>query len=67
MHASGFPANTPVTLAVKLFNEKEKLVRFLKNKTNYYSNLSDEKKKEYAKTAYLNKKAKLKKNVEEDI
>ena len=27
MHASGLPANTPVTLAVKLFNEKEKLVQ----------------------------------------
>ena len=30
-----------------------------KEKTNYYSNLSKEKKKEYARTAYLNKKAKL--------
>ena len=38
-----------------------------KNKTNYYSNLSKEKKKEYAKTAYLNKKIKLQKNVEENI
>ena len=30
-----------------------------KEKTNYYSNLAPEKKKEYARTAYLNKKAKL--------
>ena len=30
-----------------------------KEKTNYYSNLSQEKKREYARTAYLNKKAKL--------
>jgi hypothetical protein len=32
-----------------------------KEKTNYYANLSPEKKKEYAKRAYLNKKEKLKK------
>jgi hypothetical protein len=32
-----------------------------KEKTNYYINLSPEKKKEYAKRAYLNKKEKLKK------
>jgi hypothetical protein len=56
----------------KLFYENHKTTVLHKNKeykdkTNYYSNLSDEKKKEYAKTAYLNKKAKLKKNVEEDI
>ena len=56
----------------KLFYENHKTTVLQKNKeyndkTNYYSNLSDEKKKEYAKTAYLNKKAKLKKNVEEDI
>jgi hypothetical protein len=31
-----------------------------KEKTNYYANLSPEKKKEYAKRAYLNKKEKLK-------
>ena len=30
-----------------------------KEKTNYYSNLSQEKEREYARTAYLNKKAKL--------
>ena len=56
----------------KLFYENHKTTVLQKNKeykdkTNYYSNLSDEKKKEYAKTAYLNKKAKLKKNGEEDI
>ena len=32
-----------------------------KEKTNYYTNLSPEKKKEYARTAYLNKKEKLNK------
>ena len=32
-----------------------------KEKTNYYTNLSPEKKKEYARTAYLNKKDKLNK------
>ena len=32
-----------------------------KEKTNYYANLSPEKKKEYAKRAYLNKKEKIKK------
>ena len=31
-----------------------------KEKTNYYANLSAEKKKEYARKAYLNKKEKLK-------
>ena len=35
-----------------------------KEKTNYYSNLSPEKKKEYAKRAYLNKKEKIKKLTE---
>ena len=32
-----------------------------KEKTNYYTNLSPEKKKEYARTAYLNKKEKINK------
>ena len=32
-----------------------------KEKTNYYTNLSSEKKKEYARTAYLNKKNKINK------
>ena len=35
-----------------------------KEKTNYYANLSPEKKKEYAKRAYLNKKEKIKKLTE---
>jgi hypothetical protein len=26
IHAGGLPANAPVTLGIKLFNEKEKLV-----------------------------------------
>jgi hypothetical protein len=38
-----------------------------KQKTNYYSNLSQEKKREYARTAYLNKKAKLDKINNEDV
>ena len=33
-----------------------------KEKTNYYANLSSEKKKEYARKAYLNKKEKIKNN-----
>ena len=32
-----------------------------KEKTNYFTNLSSEKKKEYARQAYLNKKEKIKK------
>jgi hypothetical protein len=31
-----------------------------KEKTNYYANLSSEKKKEYARKAYLNKKERIK-------
>jgi hypothetical protein len=49
-------------------NNKEvhiKRVREYKEKTNYSANLSSEKKKEYARQAYLNKKAKLKKMEEE--
>ena len=38
-----------------------------KEKTNYYANLSSEKKKEYAKRAYLNKKEKLKNSNENVI
>ena len=38
-----------------------------KEKTNYYANLSPEKKKEYAKRAYLNKKEKLKNSNENVI
>ena len=50
----------------KTFYENHKDVVLQKNKeykekTNYYANLSSEKKKEYAKKAYLNKKEKLKK------
>lgn len=42
--------------------EKHKqLVKEYKEKTNYNALLSAEKKKEYARTAYLNKKAKLQK------
>jgi hypothetical protein len=41
-------------------------VKEYKEKTNYSANLSNEKKKEYARRAYLNKKDKLKK-LEEKI
>ncbi len=50
----------------KLYYEKNKeeikaKVKEYKEKTNYYATLSSDKKKEYAKRAYLNKKAKLEK------
>ena len=45
---------------------KEKVKNY-KEKTNYYANLAPEKKKEYARKAYLNKKAKLEKLKEEKI
>ena len=49
----------------KTFYENHKIDILQKNKeykekTNYYANLSSEKKKEYAKKAYLNKKEKIK-------
>ena len=44
--------------------EHKQRVKEYKEKTNYSANLSTEKKKEYARTAYLNKKNKLK-NLEE--
>lgn len=49
----------------KVYYEKHKeehkqRVKEYKERTNYHSNLSSEKKKEYARRAYLNKKAKLK-------
>jgi hypothetical protein len=50
-------------------NHKEEILqqnKEYKKKTNYYDNLSQEKKKEYARTAYLNKKEKLKK-LEESV
>ena len=50
-------------------NNKEEIkakVKEYKEKTNYYSNLTIEKKKEYAKRAYLNKKAKLEKAKQEN-
>jgi hypothetical protein len=49
-------------------NHKEdikKKVKEYKEKTNYIYEVSTEKKKEYARTAYLNKKEKLKKEKEE--
>ena len=49
----------------KTFYENHKIDILQKNKdykekTNYYANLSSEKKKEYARKAYLNKKEKTK-------
>jgi hypothetical protein len=49
-------------------NHKEdikKKVKEYKEKTNYIYEVSTEKKKEYARTAYLNKKEKLKKEEKE--
>jgi methionyl-tRNA formyltransferase len=46
-------------------NNKEKIkqrVRDYQENTNYHSKISAEKKKQYARTAYLNKKAKLEKS-----
>jgi hypothetical protein len=53
-------------------NHKEEVLqknKEYKQKTNYTYKISPEKKKEYARTAYLNKKDKLKKNgnIEENI
>ena len=45
-------------------DEHKQRVKEYKEKINYSANLSSEKKKEYARTAYLNKKEKLK-NLEE--
>jgi len=42
-------------------DEHKQRVKEYKEKTNYSANLSTEKKKEYARRAYLNKKEKLKK------
>jgi|TARA_B100001059_G_C17619674_1_gene468847 hypothetical protein len=50
----------------KIYYERNKdkhkqMVKEYKEKTNYFTNLSSEKKKEYARQAYLNKKEKIKK------
>ena len=42
-------------------NKHKQMVKEYKEKTNYFTNLSSEKKKEYARQAYLNKKEKIKK------
>lgn len=42
--------------------EHKKRVRDYQEKTNYNNNITKEKKKEYARRAYLNKKEKLKKD-----
>ena len=46
--------------------EHKQRVKEYKEKTNYSANLSTEKKKEYARRAYLNKKEKLKKLAEQN-
>jgi hypothetical protein len=54
----------PVKNKIYYEENKEKhkqIVKEYKLKVNYNATLSPEKKKEYARTAYLNKKAKLKK------
>ena len=45
--------------------EHKQRVKEYKEKTNYSANLSSEKKKEYARRAYLNKKEKIKKHKEQ--
>ena len=48
-------------------NHKEEVIKKVKEyreKTNYHYEVSPDKKKEYARTAYLNKKEKLKKQQE---
>ena len=47
--------------------EHKQKVKEYREKTNYYANISSEKKKEYARKAYLNKKMKLKKEKMENI
>lgn len=54
----------PIKNKIYYENNKEahiQRVKEYKEKTNYNSTLTPEKKKEYARTAYLNKKEKLKK------
>ena len=49
-------------------NHKEEVIKKVKEyreKTNYHYEISSDKKKEYARTAYLNKKEKIKKEKEE--
>ena len=49
-------------------NHKEEIIKKTKEykeATNYYATISAEKKKQYARTAYLNKKEKLQKEKEE--
>jgi hypothetical protein len=51
-------------------NHKEEILqknKEYKEKNNYYANLSPEKKKEYARRAYLNKKEKNNKTKEDNI
>jgi len=47
--------------------EIKKKVKEYREKTNYNASISLEKKKEYAKTAYLNKKAKMEKEKDMNI
>lgn len=59
----------PLRSKIYYENHKEdikKKVKEYKEKTNYVYEVSPEKKKEYARRAYLNKKEKLKKEKEEN-
>jgi len=59
----------PVNNKIYYENNKEahkQRVKEYKEKTNYNASLSQEKKKEYARTAYLNKKLKMNKIIAND-
>ena len=61
-HLKKYTAPTRNKIYYEENKEKHKqLVKEYKEKINYNAKLSAEKKKEYARTAYLNKKAKLQK------
>ena len=66
-HLKKYTAPTRNKIYYEENKEKHKqLVKDYKEKTNYNATLSVEKKKEYARTAYLNKKAKLQKMKESE-
>ena len=61
---------SPLNMKKYYENHKEELkvkVKEYREKTNYYATISSDKKKEYAKKAYLNKKAKMEKEKMEHI
>jgi hypothetical protein len=66
-HLKKYTAPTRNKIYYEENKEKHKqLVKEYKEKNNYNATLSAEKKKEYARTAYLNKKAKLQKMKESE-